>query len=49
MTESGVPVTVRDFVAKHIESVTQLEVPLLRAAGDKRWTAREVASAPIPG
>lgn len=37
---------VREFVAKHIESVAQLEVLLLlRAAGDKEWTPQEVAAA----
>lgn len=34
------------FIAKHIESVAQLEVLLLlRAAADKQWTAQEVARA----
>lgn len=46
MAEPGVPASVREFVARHIESVAQLEVLLLlRAARDKEWTAREVAAA----
>jgi hypothetical protein len=44
--ETGVPTSVRGFIASHIVSVTQLEVLLLlRAAGDKEWTASEVARA----
>ena len=40
------PASVREFVARHIESVAQLEVLLLlRAAPEKGWTAAEVASA----
>lgn len=46
VAETGVPAPVREFVAKHIESVAQLEVLLLlRAAGDKEWTPQEVAGA----
>lgn len=46
MTATGVPESVREFVAKHIESVAQLEVLLLlRAAGDKEWTPQEVSAA----
>jgi hypothetical protein len=44
--ETGVPAPVRRFIASHIVSVSQLEVLLLlRAAGDKAWTADEVARA----
>jgi hypothetical protein len=44
--ETGVPASVRGFIASHIVSVAQLEVLLLvRAAADKEWTATEVARA----
>jgi hypothetical protein len=44
--KTGVPASVKQFIAKHIESVGQLEVLLLlRAAGQKEWTAAEVARA----
>jgi hypothetical protein len=44
--ETGVPASVRGFIASHIVSVAQLEVLLLvRAAADKEWTASEVARA----
>jgi hypothetical protein len=44
--ETGVPAAVRGFIASHIVSVAQLEVLLmLRAAGDKEWTAPEMARA----
>jgi len=44
--ETGVPASVRGFIASHIVSVAQLEVLLLvRAAADKEWTAAEVARA----
>lgn len=40
------PASVREFVARHIDSVAQLEVLLLlRAAPEKDWTPAEVASA----
>ena len=46
MGETGVPTSVRGFIASHIVSVAQLEVLLLlRAAADKQWTATEVARA----
>ena len=46
VAETGVSTPVREFVARHIESVAQLEVLLLlRAAGDKEWSSREVAAA----
>jgi hypothetical protein len=46
VAETGVPTSVRGFIASHIVSVTQLEVLLLlRAAADKEWTASEVARA----
>jgi hypothetical protein len=44
--ETGVPASVRGFIASHIVSVAQLDVLLLlRAAADKEWTAPEVARA----
>jgi hypothetical protein len=44
--ETGVPASVRGFIASHIVSVAQLEVLLmLRAAADKEWTASEMARA----
>jgi hypothetical protein len=44
--ETGVPASVRGFIASHIVSVAQLEVLLLlRAASDKQWTASEMARA----
>jgi hypothetical protein len=44
--ETGVPASVRGFIASHIVSVAQLDVLLLvRAAADKEWTASEVARA----
>lgn len=46
MAETGVPTPVRRFIARHIESVEQLEVLLLlRGAADKSWTAAEAARA----
>jgi hypothetical protein len=46
VAETGVPASVRGFIASHIVSVAQLEVLLLvRAAADKEWTASEVARA----
>jgi hypothetical protein len=46
VAETGVSAPVREFVARHIESVAQLEVLLLlRAAGDKEWAPQEVAAA----
>lgn len=46
VTDTGVPVVVRQFLASEIESVTQLEVLLLaRAAPDKDWTALDVGRA----
>jgi hypothetical protein len=44
--ETGVPASVRGFIASHIVSVAQLEVLLLlRAAADKVWTPSEVSRA----
>jgi hypothetical protein len=46
VAETGVPTSVRGFIASHIVSVAQLEVLLLlRAASDKEWTSTEVARA----
>jgi hypothetical protein len=46
VAETGVPASVRGFIASHIVSVAQLDVLLLlRAAADKEWTAPEVARA----
>jgi hypothetical protein len=46
VAETGVPTSVRGFIASHIVSVAQLEVLLLlRAAADKEWTATEVSRA----
>lgn len=46
MSETGVPAPVEQFIVGHIESVAQLEILLLlRAAGDKLWTAEEVSRA----
>src|ERR687892_1896857 len=43
---SGIPGSVRQLIAQHIESVEQLEVLLhLRANADRAWTADEVAQA----
>jgi hypothetical protein len=44
--QSGVPARVKQFIARHIQSVEQLEVLLLlRAARDKEWTPDEVRRA----
>lgn len=44
MSDSGIPESVRRFLATHFNSIEQLEVLiLLRATADREWSAPEVS------